>query len=469
MASNLQMFYTFTIHFKHMIMKERLLKLSVVSLYLTFIPMNSMAKQWSLKDCITYALQNNISIQQTRLQKQSAIEDIKQAQAQLLPSLSLGTSQNVSYNPWPEKGSYMVAGSKVQTSVDKVYYNGSYSLSSNWTVWNGNQNRNQVKLNKLTARQAALDSAQTANNILEQIAQYYVQILYSQEAVKVARQTFETSKKNEERGQEFLQQKLMSKADVAQLTAQRAQDEYSIVQAESNLRNYKRQLKQLLQITNEEVFDIVVPMTTDEMALEAIPSMPTVYEAALGGRPEIANAALGIESSDLSIKMAKALKLPTVSLNAGLSTNTTSMNDNGWSTQLKNNFNVGAGVSVSIPLFDQRLAKTNINKAIIQKERYQLDLKDKQTALYSTIENYWLQAVNNQNMFKSAKISTESAQSSYELLSEQFRLGLKNIVELMTGKDNLLRAQQNELQAKYLAILNIDMLKFYQYGSSALK
>lgn len=61
-------------------------------------------------------------------------------------------------------------------------------------------------------------------------------------------------------------------------------------------------------------------------------------------------------------------------------------------------------------------------------------------------------------------MSRESAQESYNLLSEQFRLGLKNIVELRTGKDNLLRAQQNELQAKYLAILNLDMLKFYQQG-----
>ena len=96
---------------------------------------------------------------------------------------------------------------------------------------------------------------------------------------------------------------------------------------------------------------------------------------------------------------------------------------------------------------------------------YALELQDKQTTLYSTIENYWLQAENNQQKFKAAKISTQSAQASYDLLSEQFRLGLKNIVELMNGKDNLLRAQQSELQSKYLAIYNIDMLKFYQDGT----
>ena len=91
-------------------------------------------------------------------------------------------------------------------------------------------------------------------------------------------------------------------------------------------------------------------------------------------------------------------------------------------------------------------------------------MKDKQTTLYSTVENYWLQAVTNQNKFKAAQVSTQSAQVSYDLLSEQFRLGLKNIVELMTGKDNLLKAQQNELQSKYLAILNLNMLNFYKTG-----
>ena len=109
-------------------------------------------------------------------------------------------------------------------------------------------------------------------------------------------------------------------------------------------------------------------------------------------------------------------------------------------------------------------AKTAANKAILQRENYLLDMKDKQTTLYSTVENYWLQAVTNQNKFKAAKVSTESAQTSYDLLSEQFRLGLKNIVELMTGKDNLLKAQQNELQSKYLAILNLHMLNFYKSG-----
>lgn len=437
---------------------------SMAGLMLMSMPTECAARQWSLKDCIDYALANNIQLQKAKVQQLSALEDIKQSQSALLPSLSLSTSQNVSYNPWPEQGSAMIAGNKVQADVKKVYYNGSYSLSGNWTVWNGGQNTNTVKLNKLAAEQARLDSAVTANNVLEQIAQLYVQILYSDEAISVTKESLKASQTNEERGKTMVSVGKMSKADLAQLTAQRANDEYSIVEAESNLRNYKRQLKQLLQIADNDEFDVVIPSMTDEMALKDVPALNDVYAASLTQRPEIQNAKLGIESSDLNVKIAKAGKMPTVGLNAGLSTSTTSMNSNGWGNQMKNNFTVGGGVTVSIPLFDNRKTKTSVNKAMLQKESYLLDLQDKQTTLYSTVENYWLQAVNNQNKFKAARVSTESAQASYELLSEQFNQGLKNIVELMTGKTNLLQAQQNELQSKYLAILNLNMLDFYRTG-----
>lgn len=423
------------------------------------------AKQWSLRDCIDYALANNIKLQKAKIQEYSALEDVKQSQSALLPSLNLSTSQNVNYTPWPQQGRATVSDGYVQSSVDKVYYNGSYSLMGNWTVWNGNKNRNNVKLNKLAVEQARLDSATTANSVLEQIAQLYVQILYSNEAISVTKESLKTSQTNEQRGKTMVEVGKMSRADLAQLTAQRAQDEYAIVEAESNLRNYKRQLKELLQITSDEEFDVAVPSTTDDMALEAVPALNDVYAASLEQRPEIKNAKLGIESSDLGIKVAKAGRMPTVSLNAGVTTSTSSMSDNTWGTQMKNNFSLGGGVTVSIPLFDNRQTKTAVNKAKLQKQSYLLDLQDKQTTLYSTIENYWLQAVTNQNKFKAARVSTESALASYELLSEQFKQGLKNTVELMTGKTNLLQAQQNELQSKYLAILNLNMLEFYQTGN----
>lgn len=434
----------------------------LIGAFLVTIPSGIFAKQWTLKECINYALENNISLQKTQIKKASANEDYLQSKAALLPSLSASSNQNISYTPWVTSG---ISGEGfTKSSVDKVYYNGSYSVTGNYVIWNGNKNRNQVKLNKLTYEAAALDSATQAQNLQEQIATLYIQICYSTEAIKVNQESYKSSLENENRGKEFVRNGKMSQADLAQLTAQRAQDEYNIVAAESNVKNYKRQLKELLQITNDEAFDIVIPSTTDSQALVSIPALNSVYASALDNRPEIKSYQNMIDQSNLNIDIAKAGKMPTISANAGVSTSSTSMNKTGWGTQIKQNFNLGGGVSISIPIYDNRATKTAINKANLQKQSSMLDLKNEQTKLYSTIENYWLQANTNQSQFKAAKVSTESAKTSFELLNEQFKLGLKNIVELRTGKDNLLNAQQNELQAKYLTILNLGMLNFYKNG-----
>lgn len=422
----------------------------------------SAQKKWTLTECIDYALQNNITLQQAKLQKQSATEERKQAKAALLPSLSASTNQSFGYRPWLENGVATVTNGTVNSKVNKTYYNGSYGINAQWTVWNGNQNRNQVKLGEVSEQQAELQTETTANNIQERIAQLYVQILYMNEAVEVNKQSLETSKRNEQRGKEMVEVGKMAKADLAQLTAQRAADEYTIVEAESNIANYKLQLKQLLELTGDEAFDIEMLTAGDEQALAEIPALSTVYETALGGRPEIKNAQLGLKQSDIQMNIAKTGAMPTISINGGVGTSTASMSSQNWDKQIKTNFDASVGASVSVPLFDNRKTKTAVNKARIQREQAQLELLDQQKQLYATIEGYWLDAETNQQKFKTALTTVESEQASYDLLEEQFRLGLKNIVELMTGKDRLLSSQQNKLQAKYTTILNRQLLRFYQ-------
>ena len=407
-------------------------------------------KQWTLRDCIDYAMQNNITLKQAVLKKESATEDRKQSEAALLPSLTATTNQSLGYSPWMEG-----------VNVKKGSYSGTYGINAQWTVWNGGQNRNTVKSNELAEQQAELSAQETANSIQERIAQLYVQILYMNEAIEVNRQSLEASKKNEERGKTMLEVGKMSKADLAQLTAQRATDEYNLVNAQSNLANYKLQLKQLLEITDPS-FDIAMPTTNDEQALVAIPAMQSVYEQALLTRPEVKSQELAITKSDIAIKSAKAGYLPTVSVTGGVGTSTSSRSDNGWGNQMKTNFDATVGVGVSIPLIDGRKNKTSVNKARIQREQALLSQQDVRKELYTTIEGFWLDAQSNQQKFRAAQVSVESEQQSYDLLSEQFQLGLKNIVELMNGKTNLLQAQQNKLQSKYTTILNIQLLKFYQ-------
>lgn len=422
------------------------------------------AKKWTLDECINYAMTNSITLQKSRLTKLSATEDWKQSKSALFPTLSASTTQSVGWRPWTNDLTATVSNGTVTSSVNKTYYNGSYGINANWTVWNGNKNRNTIKYNKMAEEQAELDSATAANTLKEQIAQLYVQILYTAEAVEVNKQSHATSVKNEERGKAMVEVGSMSKADLAQLTAQVAEEEYNIVNSQTQLANYKLQLKQLLEISGTEEFDVYVPETTDEQALASIPGLQSVYESALATRPEIAGSQLAIKSSNLNIKIAKAGKMPTISLSGSLGTSTTTMSDNTWGNQMKTNFDAAAGLSVSIPIFDNRSTKTAVNKAVIQYQQAQLDLLDNQKQLYSTIEGYWLDATTNQQKYKSAKANVESQQASYDLLNEQFNLGLKNIVELMTGKTNLLSAQQSKLESKYSAILYIQLLKFYQSG-----
>ena len=418
-------------------------------------------RKWTLDDCIRHAMENSITLKKNQVTILSSKEDVEQAKAALLPSLSASTNQSFGWRPWNEAGVSTVANGTVVNKVSKTYYNGSYAVNAQWTLWNGNRNHNTLKQNKLTAEKAELDSATAANTLKEQIANLYVQILYLNEAIAVNKQSFATSQKNEESGKAMVEVGKMSKADLAQLTAQTKQDEYNIVNAQAETAKAKLQLKQLLELDGDMEFDIYIPEENDERALQEIPSLPVVYHNALASRPEIASGLLNIENQELSVKIAKAGKLPQVSMNGGLGTSTTSMNNHSWGYQMKTNFDATAGLSVSIPIFDNRSTKTSVNKAKLAVIDANLDLQDKRKTLYSTIEGYWLDANTNQQKFKAAQASVESMEASYDLLSEQFRLGLKNIVELMTGKNNLVTAQQNMLQSKYMTILDIQLLKFY--------
>ncbi|MBQ3313748.1 MAG: TolC family protein [Prevotella sp.] len=442
------------------------MKKGLIVIGIALVSMTATAqKKWTMQECIDYAMENNITLQKSKLQKQSATEDLKGAKGALLPSLSASTNQSLGYQPWKDAGVATVTNGTVNTKVDKTYYNGSYAVNAQWTVWNGGKNTNNVKLKGIAEDDAELQTKETANSIQQRIAQIFTQILYLDESVKVNEQMLQTAKKNEERGQEMVNVGKMSKADLAQLTAQRATDEYNIVETRSQLLNYKLQLKQLLEITDETEFDVAIPEITDQMVMEEIPSLQTVYEQALITRPEIERSKLAIKTSDVNLAIAKAGWLPSLSVSGSLGTSTNSLSSNSWGSQVKTNFDAMAGFSVSVPIFDGRSTKTSVNKAKIQQQTAKLDLLDQQKTLYSDIQEYWLNAQTNQQKYRAASATVESEKQSYDLLSEQFRLGLKNIVELMTGKDNLLSAQQNQLQSKYQTIYNQQMLNFYKTGN----
>ena len=417
-------------------------------------------KVWTLQECLDYALANNIQLQQKRITAASNHEDVLQSQAALFPSVSFSTNQNASWRPFAET-TINLAGGTMTTNSNSVSYNGSYGINANWTVWNGNRNTNTIKQNKLTEKMAELGIEQQANSIQEQIAQLYVQILYEREAVRVCQEIIKSSMMQRDRAKTMVEVGSLARVDLVQLEAQVSQDQYSLVQAQSQLSNYQLQLKHLLEIHDEEAFEVAVPEVTDAQVLSVLPNEQAVYNAALESRPEIQSSKLNVESSELAINTARAGYKPTVSMTAGIGSNNSSGQHTDFFKQVKTNMNNSLGLSVSVPILDNHQTRTNIRKAKYALQTSELNLQEQQKQLYSTIENYWLNATTSQQQFIAARKNVKSMQESYDLVTEQFNLGLKNIVELTTGKNNLLQAEQQLLQSKYTALLNSAMLKFY--------
>lgn len=418
-------------------------------------------KQWTLRECIDYALENNITIRRNRVSAQSSQEDVKTAKADFLPSLNGSVSQRIVNRPNTANGT-IISGDNITTSESKTSYNGSYGIDANWTVYNGGKRVNTLKQQTLNSRIAELAVNESENSIEENITQLYVQILYSAEAVKVNESTLKVSQAQYERGQELFNVGSIASSDLAQLEAQVSSDNYQLVTSQATLQDYKLQLKQLLELDGDFEMALYLPELDDSSVLVPLPAKDDVYNTALGIRPEIQSGKLNIESSDLNIKVARAGYIPTLSLSAGIGSTNANGNDFSFSEQIKQNWNNSLGLTLSIPIFDKRQTKSAINKAKLQKQTSELDLLDQQKTLYKTIENLWLNANSAQQQYVAAVQKLKSTQTSYDLVSEQFNVGMKNTVELLTEKNNLLSAQQETLQAKYTAILNAGLLRFYQ-------
>ena len=438
--------------------------LTLILVIVTATSTNAMAqniKKWSLRQCIDYAMDNNIQLQKSKISENVAETELKQAKAGLLPNLSGSMTQSLSYRPFQKSSSNFVNGSITSNSSNKTIQNGSYGINANWTVWNGGINTNSIKSKQKNLEITRLESMQQANSIQEQITQLYVQILYSSDAVKVNKEINKKDSIAYVQGREMLKAGKLSRSDLQQLKAAVSESGYAVVNSITQVRNYKLQLKQLLELQPGEEFDIT-PISTDEsLVTSTIPDKMDVYSTALASRPEIISGKYNIESSELQLKIAKAGYMPTVSLTGGIGDNHMTGTNENFGNQMKYNLSGSVGLTLSIPIFDNRQTKSAIEKAKYNYANAQLDLTDKEKDLYSAIETYWLNATSNQQRFIAAKSNVESQQENNDLISEQFRLGLKDIVELTTSRSSLLQAKQEMLESKYMTLLNVQLLKFY--------
>lgn len=413
---------------------------------------------WTLQDCINWAKQQSITVQRNKVNVRTSQIAVQDAKANRLPSVDFSTSQSFSNRPFQETYSGVI-GSEVVSFNNKNSYSGNYGLGASMNIYDGGQTKNNIRLAEINTQIAELKVLASELSLEEQITQLYIQILYSQDAVTHDDELIALAEKQLEQARARKQAGLLNKADVSQFESQLAQDKYQKVSDETALEGYRLQLKQLMELDGDDNLALADPQFTSNV-LADLPAKQDVFQNAVASRPELKAQQLTMDKTYIDEEIAKAGNKPVIMASANIGTSNSTGNGNMF-TQLKNQWNNGIAVTMRLPVWDHGKTKNAVARARLDRENTYLDMVETQKSLWKTIENYWLQARNNQQRYIAAQENVDHCRESYNLTSEQFRLGLKNIVELTQDKTNLSTAIQRMLQAKYEALLNMALLKYY--------
>lgn len=417
------------------------------------------AEPWTLQKCIEYARVHNIEVQTREVSKAVSDVELEQTRAQRFPTLNFSSSFGVSFQNATTYNDFM-------EETDAASYSDNFGLNTGVTLYAGGKLSKTIQQKKLDNTASGYDVEQALFDIEISVIQAYLQILYANESYKIALLAADLSRSQVERGLEMRKAGSMSKGDLAQLQSQAAGDNYQVTQTKNALSSAKLQLKQLLELDLEATFEVEFPDIDSLEVLNVIPDLASVYLTALDNLPQMKSSALSIESAQMGIEIAKASKMPTLTASASINTGTNSSAGTAYFEQLGSKISENVGLNLSIPIFSNKQVRTNITKAKLQSKSAELQDQSTRKQLLSTIESLHNDAVSAQSQYISANEQLQAAKISFEVVSEQFRAGLINTIELITGQNNYTSALSNQLQAKFQTVLAIKLLKLYQGQNS---
>ena len=413
----------------------------------------SQRKTWSLRACIEHAREHNLQVEYARVSLENTLVESSRAKAQRLPSLDFSSTQG-----WGHQKKAGTNGTLKSSSA----YTGSYSLSGNMTLYQGGKLSRSIQQQELLEKAVTQDVLVAQNDIEISVTKAYLQILYANETLKTDRQTLESSGEQLARSKALLDAGSISASDFAQMESQYSSDQYRVVQAENDLAFSKLQLKQLLELEPEEKFDVVFPELDEENVLVLIPGLQDVYREALRLMPEMKSSQLNVESAIVGEKIARGDYLPSVSLSASVSTGHDSKGSGSYFSQIDDRLVENIGINISIPITNRKKARLNVSKARLQTEQSRLDEQNTRKNLLQTVESLHQDVVAAQSRYVAANQRVKSAYTSYRQVREEFDAGMKNPVDLLVEKNNYLSALQEQIQAKYQAVLAFQLLNFYR-------
>ena len=409
---------------------------------------------WTYSDCVEYAREHNISLQKSRLTEKTAEYDLEEAKGQWQPSLDFATSHGFSNYPWGEG--------------NKNSYNSSYGLNAGWTVWNGGLRENNIKRSRLQTEIDRLNTDDILRSLETDLLQVYINILYARESIGIYEEAVKVSEAQAERARQLMEAGKMSRVDYAQLNSQYEQDKYSLVSAQSTYDTRRMELKKLLELGIDDDISLADVEWTAEQVLAQLPPMADSYRLALDTDLRIRGLELEKSSSEIDVSIAKAGRMPVISLNAGVGTGYYAPGNDNFGTTMKRGLNESVGLTLSIPILDNNKTKTAVAKAKVAQQDAQLDIDLRHTELAQTVENWYIDTRSAQSRFSAAVTQLESARLTDELTNERFSLGYVNTVELMTAHNSYVEAQHSLLQAKYMAMLGHKMIEFYRNATVSL-
>ena len=433
----------------------RSLRVLLLTVLATFAALSAHAQgTWTLRDCIDYALQHNIQLQTQEITRATTEVSLEQARAAQLPTLNFSTSfganfQNVNtYNEYMEKTSGISASNNI-------------GLNSGLTLYQGGRLRNTIKQQEIQTEAAGYDVEQQKIDLEINIAQAYIQLLYDKESLDLKRQTADLSARQVSRGEELFKAGSISRVELSQLKSQHASDLYQIVTAENTLENDRLKLKQLLELGLDQPFEPAFPEIGDELVGAPLPELADIYAEALATLPSMKSAALGVDASEMAVKVARGSFMPSINLNAGISSGWNSATGTTYFDQLGNKLGENLGLSLSLPILNGKQVRSGVKRAELQYAAQQLQYESSKKQLLSTLESLRNEAVSAQHRYFASQEQLKAAEESYGLVTEQFEAGIKNTVELLTEKNNYVSALSQLLQAKYQAVLAAKVLGRY--------
>ena len=411
-------------------------------------------KQWTLRECAEYALSHNIGIQQKDLTRQQGEVRLSTAKNSRLPDLTGTIGETFSFG----RG----------LTMDNTYTNRStnstqFSIGTSVPLFTGFRIPNTIKLNQLNLEAAIQDLEKAKNDVEMQVAKAYVQILYDMEIADVAWRQVGIDSMQVARLEAFFQNGKASGAEVSQQKATHAQSILTATQADNNLQLAILTLTQLLELPTPEGFSVVRPDVPFQTL--TLPNPEAIFAEALTFKPEIRAEQLRLDASEKSIKIQEAARYPQLTLNGGLQTNyykTSGMQQDGFGTQLKNNFSQYIGLNLNIPIFNRFSTRNNIRNARLERENQLLKLDNAKKTLYKEIQQVYYNAVAAHAKYESSEAARQSSADAFRLAQAKYENGKANITEFNEAKNRFLKSESDLVQARYEYLYQTTLLDFYR-------